>query len=587
MKIIIRNRHLSIFQMICSGAFLFVVMSCGGSGSPGSSCVCTLDEDCPEEHWCDGCHCVAKCKGPWDCPPHTPNCDTSTGRCLGPCEGPEDCKDPDFPNCSASGACEGPCSSHLDCTHPERPNCSMDPGAEDHGVCRPRCNDNDDCEGDLYPNCHVPTGRCGPGCSGDGDCPDDSWKCDTDTGVCVMKECSHDYDCNPPDTVCENWFCVQGCTEHSDCPEDERCNLDTPGKMYHCEPRDCFSDDDCNPPNTVCDTDGLADPDGGGYCLPGCGSYLDCLADGYECNPSTGRCEPLDYGDIGENCDGGCSSNFCLTGMGNVCTAFCCRQADCPAGWGCRRYPDGTGEGRKVSVCLPLESSQGDRSPGETCSAPEECRSNICFGNKCRETCCTNSDCGEPLFPGTDCRVYQETNVCINAPPPEESAPVGSLGCATTGSPNDCRSDMCFIYFIPDTECTSDADCPQDRPTCWDYPGAGVDGVNDCVMDMCVGHCCNSDDCPDYNGNTFFCGKWLYPSGDFNVCLLHEGSAALAEGEPCTQNSECRSNFCSDSGTCRRRCCKHADCTHPERPRCALEEHTVHSATRWLNVCVP
>jgi len=559
---------------------------CGSSGTSGHSCSCSTNEECPDDYRCDGCYCVPRCTGPEDCTEELPNCDPETGICVGPCEDFDDCTDPAFPNCGADGSCKGPCASHNDCGLPEYPNCSLDPQAEDHGLCLPPCETNGDCESELYPICHPITGTCGAPCTGDDDCPDSGWKCDTDLGICVAIECTQDNECDPPNTVCEDWICVDGCLSHEDCDEGDRCDLVTPGHMYHCEPRDCLSDDDCDPPDTVCDTDGLAHVSGGGYCLSGCETYLDCGMDDYECNQTTGTCGPRDYGDIGLNCSGGCENDFCLHGMGNVCTAYCCRQHDCPTDWGCRPYDDGTGEGHTVKVCVPLEASQGRLAPGETCSGPEDCRSNICHGGTCRETCCTHEDCGEPFFTGLDCRSYTGTTACIEKPV-EGTDPIGALGCATTGTPSDCRSDMCFTYFIPDTDCTDSNDCMESRPTCWDYPGAGVDGVNDCVKDICVGHCCSSDDCPDNGDDKFFCGKWVFGSGDFNLCLLHEGDASLLEGEACESNSDCRSNFCSSTGECRKRCCTKADCTDPLRSRCVLEEHTVHSVTRWLTVCAP
>jgi hypothetical protein len=217
---------------------------------------------------------------------------------------------------------------------------------------------------------------------------------------------------------------------------------------------------------------------------------------------------------------------------------------------------------------------------------PQECRSNICFGGQCRETCCTHTECDDPYFSGLDCRLFNETSACIPEAT-EGNDPVGALGCATSGTPSDCRSDMCFTYFTPDTDCSGDGDCTTSRPTCWDYPGAGDAGVNDCVKDICVGLCCSATDCPDYNGDRFFCGKWVFGSGDFNLCLLHEGGGTAAAGQACSQNGDCRSNFCASGTVCRRRCCSDQDCPDPTRPRCGLEEHTVHGVTRWLNVCLP
>jgi hypothetical protein len=302
----------------------------------------------------------------------------------------------------------------------------------------------------------------------------------------------------------------------------DRCDLITPGHLYHCEPRDCFTDADCNPPATVCDTDGLADPVGGGYCEPGCQTYYDCRQLGYDCDPPSGRCSVRDYGDIGQDCGLGCASNFCLTGMGNVCTAFCCVQHDCPAGWGCRPYDDGTGSNHTVDVCVTLDATHGMRRHNEACTSGTQCRSGYCGWNPqvCRESCCTHADCAQLFLADQECRLVSGRRTACVTQDATSNDPVGALGCSTTSTPSMCRSNMCFTYYNNDTGCTVNGDCPANRPTCWDYFS---DGTNDCVKDMCVDHCCSSDDCPDYGGDIFFCGKWTFGSGDYNICLLHEG----------------------------------------------------------------
>lgn len=578
--------RLCFLVLAMAGFSLLVSAGCDDAGTSGASCQCSEEGECQEGFYCDGCFCHPECTGPEDCSGNTPNCDPETGRCVGPCAGPEDCPDPELPNCGEDGVCVALCETHADCTLESHPNCQLDPGLSDHGVCMEPCASHADCESPLYPNCHSGRGVCEPPCTGDEDCPEEAWKCDTEAGLCITPECTVDSECDPPVTVCEEWRCVDGCETHADCEPHERCDLMTPGHMNHCEPRDCMSDTDCDPPSTVCDTDGLADPDGGGYCEEGCVTYLDCGQAGYDCDTVSATCFAKDYGDIGQDCAQGCASEFCLSGMGDVCTAFCCTQHDCPPGWGCRPYDDGTGGDHEVRVCVPLEPTQGSGRPGDTCSEPTDCRSSICYGTVCRETCCTHEECGEPLFSSQDCRLHSGTTACIPASP-DGNDPVGALGCATTGGPGDCRSDMCFTYYTPDTGCAVDGDCSDSRPTCWDYPNAGTAGVNDCVKDMCVGHCCDAADCGDYGGDVFFCGKWLYGTGDYNICLLHEGDATGLLGDACSSNQECRSNFCSAAGVCRKRCCTDEDCQDPSYPRCGLEEHTVHNVTRWLNVCLP
>ncbi len=373
----------------------------------------------------------------------------------------------------------------------------------------------------------------------------------------------------------------------SHCAATERCDRRDAGNLYHCEPRDCLDDTDCAPPATVCDTDGLADPDGGGYCEPGCATAYDCGQLGLDCDVASGTCQAHDYGDIGASCVTGCDSGFCLTGAGNVCTDFCCGQHDCPAGWVCRPRDDTSSGGHTVDVCFPAPPAQGMARFGESCADHGDCRSGVCWGSLCRESCCTDADCDPVVVPDSYCGFGGGDSPTACLPRPATGTdPLGSLGCATTGSPGDCLSNLCFTNYQPDTGCNTNADCPATYPTCTDYPvGGTANGVNDCVHDMCVGHCCSADDCPGTATDTYYCGKWVYSTGDMNVCLLHLGPATLAEGQACTANGEFRSGYCAATGVCRRRCCTDADCPSAAYPNCALELHSVYAVPRQLNVC--
>jgi len=489
-------------------------------------------------------------------------------------------------NCTTYGECLGPCTAHADCIDPALPNCDLDPESPTRGLCLEPCFSNDDCLSSLYPNCDPSPGVCLPPCAGNGDCPEEQPMCDTETGLCFRPECMNDAECAPPESVCEDWECVPGCESHADCDPEERCDLVDEGHLYHCEPRDCLTDADCTTPSQVCDTDGMADPGGGGYCVDGCATFHDCVLDGYDCDADTGRCTPHDYGDIGTDCSDGCRSGFCLTDMGDLCTGFCCIQHDCPPDWGCRIVDDGSGEDRIVDVCVPLDPAQGTRRPGELCLDGTDCRSNICVDGGCSETCCSDEDCAVPALPDTYCAVSFEAGVTGCYPVPTTgNDPLGTPGCSTTGSPGDCRSNMCFTFYMPDTDCTTDGDCPERRPICWDMYG---DTITDCVRDFCVEHCCSESDCPGYGSDIFACSAWTFGSGDYDVCMLFEGTAALTEGEACASNNDCRSLVCSQAdGVCRGRCCTDADCTEPAFPRCGLELNLVFSNERLMKVCLP
>lgn len=589
--------------------------NCGSDGVCFGVCASNTDCTDPETPNCDGatglCQgkcpatacpaglpnctsagtCFGACTISADCiDPAAPNCDPATGLCAAQCTSNSNCPDASLPNCGAGGICVGPCTSHAGCTLASAPNCELDPAAADVGLCGPACAGNVDCTSAAFPNCDSTTGQCLAPCVSAADCPTNASKCDTATGLCFAPECLADSACSPPSTVCEAFKCVTGCASHADCPASERCDLVDSSNLNHCEPRDCTSDADCAT-GQVCDTDGLVTPTGGGYCVAGCKSDYDCGQLGYDCDTSTGRCSPHDYGDIGQSCTGGCKSGFCLTGSGNVCTAFCCTQNDCPAGWGCRLADDGSGAtGHTVSVCTPLATTQGLAQYGKACSADADCRSNICRSGQCRETCCTDANCATPFATGMACSLGGATNPSACLPAPTTGTdPMGALGCSTSGSAADCRSRMCFTFYQPDTGCTSNTSCPAIRPVCWDYPvGGTANGVGDCVRDMCVDNCCTESDCPSSGSDKYYCGKVTYGAGDEDVCLYHFGTATLAEGAACTSDGQCVSNFCSPTAhVCRHRCCTDADCTSSTAPRCALEQLNVLGVPRLVNVCQP
>lgn len=317
-----------------------------------------------------------------------------------------------------------------------------------------------------------------------------------------------------------------------------------------------------------------------------CKTHYDCQP-GWDCNTATSDCVEHDYGDIGDSCDGGCESGFCLVGEGNVCTNFCSIQHDCPDGWGCRLYDDGSGGGHKVKVCVQLPPTQGDGRYNDICQSDSDCRSNFCVSGRCRETCGNDSNCNQPFVANMYCGRYgSDYTICLEEPDTGND-PLGTPGCLTYGSESDCRSDMGFALYQQDADCSNDLDCQPDKPTCWDLQ-VGDLAKNECVRDFCVEHCCSYTDCPDFGSDIFFCGKSMFGTGDFNVCLLHEGSATKLEGEACANNNECRTGFCSPTDSiCRKRCCTDENCTNALYPRCALEQNTVYGVTRLLNVCLP
>ncbi len=137
--------------------------------------------------------------------------------------------------------------------------------------------------------------------------------------------------------------------------------------------------------------------DGGGQCVPGCLTDVDCMP-GDSCNPCSSTCVPTadDQAQVGDACQstadcttggtclldgtfvaGYCTQycDTCTCPTGTICGALgidiCLRQCqsvtDCRTGYACQPYVTATGT---AQVCLPHCQSDGDCmdiAPGTTC----------------------------------------------------------------------------------------------------------------------------------------------------------------------------------------------------------------------------
>jgi len=269
-----------------------------------------------------------------------------------------------------------------------------------------------------------------------------------------------------------------------------------------------------------------------------------------------------------------------------VCTAYCCEQRECPAGYGCRPVADGSGvPNQSLDMCAPLAASAGMLRKGAICAIGSDCRSGVCVGNRCQESCCTDTSCGA----GEHCDV-RGAGVTACAPG-QVASDLGALGCQTpvTSPSRACNSRMCFAHYLPDVACSLASDCPAgDNNYCGDFDQQA--DANDCVYDYCVAHCCTTSDCQgSVTGERFYCSKRTFNfAGDMNICLHTLSTGTKTEGQACASAAECLSNYCSGNpGLCRERCCTNADCQSPGAPRCGLESHLVEGLSRLVNVCLP
>lgn len=304
--------------------------SCGGgevcaedTGRCQRSCDAAVDPKvCGGNEYCDdGGFCQTKCTATTEisvCDPANADpaertyCQVSTGKCLPSCAndpsicGAEACSVAPSPstvarcgqtctnttNCGAGGynealSCQGPSGARTcaavacDAGNP----CAL--GTCNDGVCENTCTDD---------------AQCGPGrVCGNGSprlcedappptCDDDPGICDA-TEACVAGECVLRCDeggtCDP-DQYCngDTGLCDDECSSDDQCEGDEFCGTGDPRVCVEPEP------ESCNDEPTLCDAAEVCDADTGS-CVLRCDDddALDC-EDGFECNETSGFCEP-------------------------------------------------------------------------------------------------------------------------------------------------------------------------------------------------------------------------------------------------------------------------------------------------------
>ena len=97
-----------------------------------------------------------------------------------------------------------------------------------------------------------------------------------------------------------------------------------------------------------------------------------------------------------------CQSGICNRYSGS-CASHCCSDADCGAGLSCLVYDLDATSGDIVKVCAPKTAGSGSTPIGGSCTAPNDCESEVCVNTDinnpnsprvCSTLCCTNADCG-------------------------------------------------------------------------------------------------------------------------------------------------------------------------------------------------
>lgn len=372
---------------------------------------------------------------------------------------------------------------------------------------------------------------------------------------------------------------------------------------------DGYVDESCPP----CDTN---DPDGDGFsqcdgdCDPGDGDIYpgaDEICDGRDtdCNMGTvencGAAEPCNWPGNVDVCEPGlicnCTIDLAGTCTGSyVCSGFCNYSETDTVGEGCA-----TGEtclldllrSANVHGCSQAPGEVGVLQGGVACNSNEECRSGRC------ERLCAGPGCGQAYcqdFCGSDAYCPDATARCrlarlasnIDGQCWPDSGPFlgsGAIGDACTGDTscdhgfcaNDGGNPICTAACCTDDDCPSGFACslrgnqidtsflyePPDAPSCTSDPDCPAGRV--CFQSQCA---------------------WRLTE-TAPMCLSDmAGQRSLPAGSACTQDADCRSNFCeAGRNICIEVCCSDADCGAEQTCLLQYVQTTADRATQ-ARVCV-
>lgn len=419
--------------------------------------------------------------------------------------------------------------------------------------------------------CDPQTNRCvRPGEVTDAGGAADAGPSDAEPADAAEVSCRFDYDCSPPETICQSGVCSAACGQ----PDGLRCSL---GQT--CEPRTgrclkagpCSTSAECGsdgPPFIAC-LDGqcvaaCGTRDGAcpgnrqcsstGACVaaPSCAVDADCGDPSFvcleslcikrcdapgaypcaglsACNASSGRCEGERALAWGQECNQTyeCTTGYCLPLVGDCyCTRYCGATQDCPLGFSCMQLSNAP-SGIHTQECIRSASIQSNppltERSGSGCSAADNaCQSLVCETALCVERCSRDAHC---LGLGGTCRAQI----------------IGSIVRATCTEPSG---------GAVDSACGAHTDC--------------ASGICDPDRGVCVAPCCANADCRSGEHCTVF---EMIPTYPITYCRPLDDPGGRDLGVACDSSDQCASGLCgrrlsasSANLMCTTVCCSDADC---------------------------
>jgi len=467
--------------------------------------------------------------------------------------------------------------------------CKLNPASSGNGDVGSSCGDDGDCKSGLFCLQTTEGSFCTKWCTAGTDCPNQFYCVEVDGSnkICFGSGvvgngnfgefCYQNSDCKSP-YICMEWwsgnFCTSVCndpTGGTGCPAKHTCYPmpGLPSGKGACMPgtaakkengTSCSQSSDCK--SGMCfptpGTDKKICRDSCSPSAPSCPANFKCVALPGDTTGTKGGCLPatvLPEKSDGVACSGAweCKSNYCYydSEMGlSTCRSLCNPASpSCPAGTTCLTLTSGVG------ACLPLPPEP--LPAGSWCQHHYDCVSGYCqllpgtTDKYCRSTCTSGSGCKGAF----ECVFYDSPDVGV-------CMPLGKNVGAVCSSSTECTTQICWseqgagLCLLPciNGACATGYTCDTGTaygPVCelsisTLAVGQSCDVAVQCMSQLCIAGICRqpcsvaAPSCP--------AGQGCVPvSSDTQGACVTPG--ALAPGADCTQDFECSSLLCVDTGT--------------------------------------